>query len=67
PPSLVIARLLPDPSIALSFGGLLTAVGLIWTWLTTGSTQMVSLCVLSGAGISLCIQAASVAISPYFI
>lgn len=67
PTTLATIRLLPDPSIPLFVGGVLTSVGLLWTSLETGALQMLTFGVLAGTGISLSLQAMFVAISPYFI
>ncbi|CAL1527880.1 unnamed protein product [Lymnaea stagnalis] len=67
PTTLATIRLLPDPSLPLLAGGVLTSAGLLWTSLETGALQMVAFGVLAGTGISLSLQAMFVALSPYFI
>ncbi|XP_059151295.1 uncharacterized protein LOC131937710 [Physella acuta] len=67
PTSLAGSRLLPDPSVALFIGSLISSAGLLWTGLENGTMQMISFGVITGAGLSFSLQALCMAISPYFI
>ncbi|GFR93336.1 hypothetical protein ElyMa_000890000 [Elysia marginata] len=66
---LVLSRLLPDPSIGLCLGGLFSSGGLLWagTALPGSLQQKLAYGLGNGLGISLSMQAITLAISPYFV
>ncbi|XP_005110325.2 uncharacterized protein LOC101846774 [Aplysia californica] len=67
PAFLALSQVLPNPSIAVVAGGCLTSVGLLWTGLDDGHSQLFSFGVLTGAGLCLSMQASAVTVSPYFV
>ncbi|RUS77599.1 hypothetical protein EGW08_014638 [Elysia chlorotica] len=69
PMFLVMSRLLPHPSLGLCLGGLFTSSGLLLAGLTTPGSlnQKLAYGLGNGLGISLSMQAITLALSPYFV
>ncbi|KAK3767186.1 hypothetical protein RRG08_018056 [Elysia crispata] len=66
---LVMSRLLPDPSMGLCLGGVFSSGGLLWAGSATPGSleQKLAYSLGNGLGISLSMQAITLAISPYFV